>query len=105
MKSRLGLIAGAGILSALPACGPGVGIGTARTTGSVDGVSYEVRGRSGEARSQDGPGYREFIAGPNTLRVTGAHITANGKDAGEVKKGDSVLLDADGLLTVNGQKR
>jgi hypothetical protein len=43
--------------------------------------------------------------GKNTLRVQGGHVTANGKDYGPVKAGDSALLDADGTLTVNGEKR
>jgi hypothetical protein len=106
MKIRISLLVGAAILSVTPACsrqaGPSDASGVKDT---VNGVSYEVRGRGGNSLAQNVEGYRELIAGSNTLRVKDGHITANGKDAGEVKQGDSVLLDVDGAVTVNGQKR
>jgi hypothetical protein len=70
----------------------------------VDGVSYEVRGQ-GDSKSLVAEGAREFTAGKNRLRVEGGRVIVNGKDYGPVKAGDSVLLDADGTLTVNGEKR
>jgi hypothetical protein len=72
--------------------------------GTINGVSYEVRG-SGDSRSVAGGDSSEFIAGTNKLQVQGGRVSANGKDYGPVKSGDSVLLDADGTLTINGEKR
>src|SRR5438045_5728178 len=63
--------------------------------GTIDGVSCEVRGKRNSS-SLVGNGYHEFTAGDNTLRLQGGHITANGKDYGDVNSGDSVLLDGDG---------
>jgi hypothetical protein len=52
-----------------------------------------------------GQDYREFTAGKNKLRVQGGRVTANGKEYGPVKSGDSVLLDTDGTVSINGEKR
>jgi hypothetical protein len=74
--------------------------------GTVDGVSCEVRGDAdGGSSSFVSEGYREFTAGRNKLRVQDGRITANGKEYGSVKSGDTVLLDVDGTVTVNGAKR
>jgi hypothetical protein len=71
----------------------------------VGGVSYEVRGRGDSTSSASPSGPGQLTAGKNTLRVEGDRVIANGKDYGPVKAGDSVLLDEDGTLTVNGEKR
>jgi hypothetical protein len=52
-----------------------------------------------------GEGYHEFTAGKNKLRIQGGKVIANGKEYGPVKSGDSVLLDADGIVSINDQKR
>jgi hypothetical protein len=62
-------------------------------------------GRGGNSSSFVGQDYREFTAGKNKLRVQGGRVTANGKEYGPVKSGDSVLLDTDGTVSINGEKR
>jgi hypothetical protein len=71
----------------------------------ADGVSCEVRGHGGSSSSVLGEGYREFTAGKNKLRIEGGKVIANGKEFGSVKSGDSILLDDDGTVSINGQKR
>jgi hypothetical protein len=44
-------------------------------------------------------------AGKNKLEIRGGRLIANGKDRGPLKSGDSVLLDNDGRLFVNGPER
>jgi hypothetical protein len=66
--------------------------------------SYEVRGEEGNVALGTG----EVInanAGKNRLGINGGRVTANGKSYGSLKNGDSVLLDRDGQLSVNGQNR
>src|SRR5262245_33475494 len=69
--------------------------------GTFDGVSCEVRGYGNSSSFVD-KDYHELTAGENTVRVQAGHLTANGKDYGEVKSGDSVLLDSDGTVSING---
>ncbi|TMQ32753.1 MAG: hypothetical protein E6K70_16855 [Planctomycetota bacterium] len=71
---------------------------------STPTVSYEVRGGGGgftKGITQDG----SFIVGDNKLELKDGHIFANGKYYGQVKNGDSILLDTDRQLYVNGEKR
>jgi hypothetical protein len=91
-----------------PSAGPAAPATAATTApgwvkGTADGVSLEVRG---EGASSDVvvDGVHEFTAGKNKLRIQGRHVIANGKDYGPVNAGDSVLLDADGAVSINGQK-
>jgi hypothetical protein len=111
MGNRIIVVAVAVLLSVLAGCnrpssGPTpTGAGPSWAKGTVDGVSCEVRGQGGESSSFVGEGYQEFTAGKNKLRVQGGRVTANGKEYGPVKSGDSVLLDADGTVTINGEKR
>jgi hypothetical protein len=66
-------------------------------------ISWEVRG---EGSTSMGSGESvEASAGKNKLVVKDGHVTANGKDGGQVKGGDKILLDRDGQLYVNGVKR
>ena len=41
----------------------------------------------------------------NRLEVKNHHLTANGKDGGDIKPGDKVVLDAEGRLWVNNAER
>ena len=66
-------------------------------------VSYEVRGEASITRGVAESG--TFRTGKNTLELRGGRVFANGKDHGPVKGGDTVLLDRDGQLSVNGEKR
>jgi hypothetical protein len=92
-------------LSLVTGCRRSAGGGASGVKGTVDGVSCEVRGRGGESSDRIVEGVHEFTAGDNKLRLQDGHVIANGKDYGAVKSGDSVLLDADGNVTVNSQKR
>jgi hypothetical protein len=47
----------------------------------------------------------EFTAGTNKLLLEDGHIIANGKGYGTAVLGDTVLLDGEGRLFVNGQWR
>jgi hypothetical protein len=99
----------AALLLGLSGCGrpaaPRPDAGPSRATATVGGVSYEVRGRGDSSASALANGPGRLTAGQNTLRVEGGRVLANGKDYGPVKAGDSVLLDEDGTLTVNGERR
>jgi hypothetical protein len=69
-------------------------------------VNYEIRDPAGgfsKGTCYDGV----FTAGGDKLKleIKDGRVRANGKDCGTVKDGDSVLLDKDGKLTVNGQPR
>ena len=71
---------------------------------SAPSFLYEVRGDDGSSNT----GMAEELdvtAGKNRLVIRGSLVTANGKSYGSVKNGDSVLLDKDGKLTVNGELR
>ncbi len=67
-------------------------------------VSYEVRGEAGGLTKGMGEGVSAAV-GKNRLEVKGGQVRANGKDYGPVKDGDAVLLDKDGQVYVNGEKR
>jgi hypothetical protein len=70
---------------------------------STPSVSYEVRGGGGFTKgiTQDG----SFIVGDNKLELKDGRVFANGKYYGQVKNGDSILLDTDRQLYVNEEKR
>ena len=60
------------------------------------------------AALEPGPGKRCLSiasAGDNTFEIRNGRAIANGKDGGPLKAGDSVLLDKEGRLLVNGQER
>src|SRR5947209_7615045 len=107
MSIRVVVVAVAVFLSVLPGCnvssGPAPGAtGPSWAKGTAEGVSCEVRGQ-GDSSSFAGQDYHEFTAGKNKLRVQGGRVTANGKEYGSVKSGDSVLLDTDGTVSINGE--
>jgi hypothetical protein len=94
-------------ISALGGCGrstPTTDTFPSWAKGTVDGVSCEVRGERNSS-SLMGEGFHEFTAGKNKLRLQGGRITSDGKDYGEVKAGDSVIVEPDGTVFVNGTKR
>jgi hypothetical protein len=70
----------------------------------LPGYQYEVKGEDGSSNK----GMAEELdvtAGKNRLQIKDGKVTANGKAFGSVKRGDSVLLDRDGKLSVNGEQR
>ncbi|HWY86550.1 MAG TPA: hypothetical protein VNX28_07495 [Gemmataceae bacterium] len=81
-----------------------LGCSRSTPTAAPTSYSYEVRGEEGSVTLGTG----EVInanAGKNRLGINGGRVTANGKSYGLLKNGDGVLLDRDGQLSVNGQKR
>ena len=52
-------------------------------------------------------GFAQLGEGPTAIRVDvrDSRMTVNGKDGGEVKAGDTIRVEKDGRVTVNGQKR
>jgi hypothetical protein len=75
--------------------------------GQASGISWEVRGRGDESQQQSSGERIEASAGNNTLviEVDGLKVTANGQRYGTLQPGDSILLDENGWVSVNGQKR
>jgi hypothetical protein len=72
---------------------------------SVRGVSLEVRGvGSVNANPNAGEGASQS-AGPNTVQIRGGRAVVNGRDGGTLRPGDSVLVDEQGRLFVNGRER
>ena len=67
-------------------------------------VSWEVRGANGSFSRGSGES-ASVSAGHNRLEIKNGEVFANARDAGPVKPGDTVLLDEDGRLTVNGSPR
>jgi len=108
MRNTILVAAAIGFISVLAGCGGS----TPSTTdslvswakGTVDGVSCDVRGER-TSSSLIGEGFHEFTAGKNNLRLQGGRITSDGKDFGEVKSGDSVVVEPNGTVWVNGAKR
>ena len=69
-------------------------------------VNYEIRDPAGGFAKGTGS-FAAVTAGGDTLKleIKDARVWANGKDGGTLKEGDSVVLDKEGRLTVNGQPR
>jgi hypothetical protein len=74
-------------------------------TGKTDGVTYEVRGTGHARESRSANGDVEVTLGSNRLQIKGGRMMVNGKDCGAVKDGDSVVLDDNGQVSVNQEKR
>ncbi len=72
-------------------------------TGHTEGVSYEIRGSGHVSESRSANGDIEATLGSNRLAIKGGHVLANGKNYGPVKKGDEVVLDATGQVSLNGK--
>jgi hypothetical protein len=66
--------------------------------------SYEIRGADGSTQRGVASEFHA-MAGKASLEVRGGRVIANGKDYGPVRDGDSILLDRDGQLSVNGEPR
>jgi hypothetical protein len=78
--------------------------GVSVSKGSLNGIQWEVRG-VGQIEQRTNNDEASVSVGSNRLEIKGGRLTVNGRAAGEVKPGDSILLDRDGQLTVNGQPR
>lgn len=79
-------------------------------TGSIDGYQYEV---SGDARvkveqipseAEEGD-YPKVTCGDNWFAVQKGNLIVNDKDSGALKRGDTIKVDANGQVWVNGEKR
>jgi hypothetical protein len=82
----------------------GCGFGGGASKGSINGISYEVHG--GPAQSIEVINNAIKIAsGKNVIEIKDGRISLNGKDRGSIKSGDSLVLDAESQLSVNGEKR
>jgi hypothetical protein len=99
IDARVGLMLTFAIALVAPA-----GCGGSATAPAAAAISWEVRGDSGGVAVGAGEG-GTAQAGNNKLVIANGRLTANGKDAGEFKNGDKVLLDKDGQIYVNGEKR
>jgi len=71
---------------------------------NIHGISYEVHG--------GGPGLTKIEGetvtitnGPNHLEFKTGRLLANGRDCGAVQQGDNVVLDVEGQLFINQEKR
>ena len=71
----------------------------------LSGITLEVRGEGSVSMRQELGEGGTSSAGKNKLEIRGGRLIANGKDGGPLKSGDSVLLDMEGRLFVNGQER
>jgi hypothetical protein len=71
----------------------------------VRGVSLEVRGVGSVNANPDAGEGASQSAGPNTVQIRGGRVVVNGRDGGPLRPGDSVLVDEQGRLFVNGQAR
>jgi hypothetical protein len=76
-----------------------------RYVGNSNGVSFEVYG-AGEQKTQVVAEDDVLVTnGSSRLNFKNGNIVANGKDYGPVNKGDKVVLDADGRVSVNNSPR
>ena len=71
---------------------------------NVHGVDYEVHGGLPGLVKIDGETIT-ITSGSNRLEVKDDLLAANGKDGGNIQHGDKVVLDAEGQLWVNKEKR
>src|SRR5579871_2945456 len=77
-----------------------------KSVASINGVSFEVRGKEdGESSVSVVNGRVAIKRGANKLDFKDGKLVVNGRDAGTVKTGDEVLLDESGKLFVNKQER
>jgi hypothetical protein len=66
--------------------------------------SYEVRGEGAVSHGTASEPL-SVSAGKNALTIKDGRLTVNGKDYGTVKSGDSIVVDRDGQVSINGAKR
>jgi hypothetical protein len=69
------------------------------------GITLEVWGTGAVHVSARKDGVTVVTCGPDRLEVGGGVVRYNGRSYGAVGPGDTVLVAADGSLSVNGQKR
>src|SRR5438876_1387322 len=70
--------------------------------GNINGISYELHG--GGSIEVD-TNVIKIGNGKNVINIKDGRISLNGKDRGPIKSGDSLVLDAESQLSVNGEKR
>ena len=73
--------------------------------GNFNGISFEVWGFGEQSTHVVAEDEAVVTNGSNRLNIKSGRIVANGRDYGPVKKGETVVLDADGRVTVNGVQR
>ena len=104
MRSNI-LVLVAGLVAAHAGCRkPTSTLAPTNAPSQSPSVSYEVRGE-GDAVTKGITENGSFASGKYTLELKAGRVFANGKDYGSVQEGDSVLLERDGQLFVNGEMR
>jgi hypothetical protein len=73
--------------------------------GNFNGVSFEVYGFGQQNTHVVAEDDVVVTNGSSRLNLKNGRIVANGKDHGPVKKGDTVVLGADGHVSVNNSPR
>jgi hypothetical protein len=73
--------------------------------GNFKGVSFEVHGFGEHKTHVVAENDVVVTNGSSRLNLKNGRILANGKDYGPVKNGDTVVLDADGQISVNNSAR
>lgn len=101
--SRTPLAAVAALATVLVGCGEDASE-SARPVASAR-VSYEIRGTGGVVAGRVSPEDGSFSSGESRLEFRGGRVVVNGEDCGRVDDGDTVLLDRDGRVYVNGTPR
>jgi hypothetical protein len=85
--------------------GSGASASVSSSTGSVNGISWEVRSHGGSVASIVDNNSAHITCGPTDVEIKDGRLTVNGKAHGAVKSGDKVWVDEDGNVTVNGEAR
>jgi hypothetical protein len=83
-----------------------IGCGQPKTTPAVPkaqaSYSYEVRHRNGLSQGKA----PEFtVTGKHSVSVKSGRLMVNGRDLGGLNDGDSILVDENAYVTVNGSER
>ena len=73
--------------------------------GNFNGVSFEVYGFGEQNTHVVAEDDVVVTNGSSLLNFKNGRVVANGKDYGPVKKGDTVVLNADGQVSVNNSPR
>lgn len=82
----------------------GVSTSTNVNRGSINGISYEIRGSSNSSIQAVDNSIR-MISGSDSIVIANNRIYLNGSDRGSVKPGDFILVDANRQLFINGRRR
>ncbi len=67
--------------------------------------SYTLRYNGGQTFGIGSAANIDTKAGDNRLQIDGGRLTVNGKSYGPLADGDRVLVEIDGTVSVNDQKR